>query len=333
MFGPEVWAGLTGSGFLADVSDRDRDPARIAATVIGGVFIGFVAAFACWILVLVPYTLVTGLGGEGLKGLARTAAMFEDPDARGLSVTLLRLLESTVTDGIFPVAFVALAGLLAGHPFHHYLTMAAKVRWRLLAAGLVLAAVAMAPLIVTERLLAPADQMLPIAQITPSWSGRFVYGLSALLLIPAAAAEELMFRGWLLRQVAAFTRRPAPLIGLTALMFSAAHFDFAPGAFLTRTLMGVGFAYMTLRLGGIEFSTGAHAANNILIVLFIEPLTFQPPAASSDLSGGALLEDVVLVVGYVLITEAVVRIAALRRWSGLAAEEIAPHAVGAAGLP
>ena len=34
--------------------------------------------------------------------------------------------------------------------------------------------------------------------------------------------------------------------------------------------MGAGFAYMTLRLGGIEFSTGVHAANNLLIVLFIQ---------------------------------------------------------------
>jgi hypothetical protein len=87
--------------------------------------------------------------------------------------------------------------------------------------------------------------------------------------------------------------------------------------------MGAGFAYMTLRLGGIEFSTGVHAANNILIVLFIEPLTLQNAGASSDLSLGALLEDVALIAGYIVITEAVVRVAPMRRWAGVRLEELA----------
>ena len=120
------------------------------------------------------------------------------------------------------------------------------------------------------------------------------------------------------------------LIAATALVFSALHGEFSLDAFVTRALMGAGFAYMTLRLGGIEFSTGAHAANNILIVLFIEPLTLKTAAAAADMSMASLLEDVALVIGYIVITEAVVRIEPLRRWAGVRASELSRSVATAA---
>ena len=165
-----VWAGLANSAFFADLTDHDRDPARIAATVVGGLCVGFVAAFACWLLVLVPYTIAVGLGDEGLSGLGKAAALFADPDAKGLNVTLLRLLESTVTDGAFPLVFVALAAILAEHPFHHYVTVAAKIRWRLLVMGIALAALAMAPLVAVDRLtMTCRGAPIPILHISPDW--------------------------------------------------------------------------------------------------------------------------------------------------------------------
>jgi len=325
-----VWAGLSGSAFLADVTDRDRRPARLGATLVGGLFVGLAAATACWILILVPYTFIAGLGGEGLRGLGKVAERFEDPGARGLGITLLRLLESTATDGVFPVAFVALAALVANHPFLRYVTAATGVRWRLLAVGVCLSAIAMSPLVLADRLSAPGGASIPMLDVAPDWLGRLGYGVSALLLIPAAAAEELLFRGWLMRQVAAFTRQPVVLVMLTAVLFAAAHFDFTPDAFLTRAIMGAGFAYMTLRLGGIEFSTGVHAANNILIVMFIEPLSLPSAPPPSGVSPGAWLGELLMLTGYVLITEAVVRIGPLRRWAGVRPEDIAPPLIEAA---
>ncbi len=325
-----VWAGLAESPFLADVTPRDRDPIRLVVTLVGGACVGVVAAAACWVLVLAPYTLIAGLGEQGLRGLGAVALRFQDPDAKGLGITLLRLVASTATDGAFPLAFVALAAILAAHPLLRYVTAAAAVRWRLLLMGIGLSVLATAPLFLADRLTLGPSQPAPILRVADDTPGRVLYALSALLLIPAAAAEELLFRGWLLRQTAAFTRQPVVLILAGAVLFAAAHFDFTPDAFLTRTLMGAGFAYMTLRLGGIEFSTGAHAANNILIVLFIAPLTVQSGTHSADLTAGTWLADLALVAGYVSITEAVVRIAPLRRWAGLRPEEIARPSIGAA---
>ena len=321
MGGAGLWRGLGQSVFLADVTPRDRDPGRIAATVIAGVCVGLVASIACWVLVLVPYAYLVGLGGQGLLGLGKVALMFKDADAHDLGITVLRLVESTATDGAFPLAFVALAAIISGRHFLHYVTAARAVRWRLLLTGLALTFVAMAPLVIASRLSAPGAARMPILDITPGVGGRLVYGLAALLLIPSAAAEELMFRGWLLRQVAAFTRNPVVLILVTAIAFSAAHFDFAPDAFLTRLLMGCGFAYMTLRLGGIELATGAHAANNILYILFIEPLA--PATAATQASGGGVLfGDLALVIGYVAIAEVVARVEHVRRWAGVEAGDV-----------
>jgi uncharacterized protein len=324
MGGAGVWRGLGQSAFLADVGARDRDPARISATVIAGACVGLVASVACWILVLVPYTLLIGLGREGLLGLGKVALMFKDADAHDLGITVLRLVESTATDGAFPLAFVALAATITSRPFQHYVTAARRIRWRLGLIGLGLTFIAMAPLVIASRLTDQGGPPAPILDIAPSLAGRFVYLLAALLLIPSAAAEELMFRGWLLRQLAAFTRHPGVLIAATALAFAAAHFDFSPDAFLTRTLMGAGFAYMTLRLGGIELATGAHAANNILFILFIEPLNPAAETAARGVPTGILFGDVILVAGYIVIAEAAARYAPLRRWAGVDGAEVAP---------
>ena len=308
-----VWRGLGWSPFLADVNQRDRDPARVAATIIAGACVGLVASIACWILVLAPYTFMVGLAGEGMLGLGKVALMFEDSHNHDPGITVLRIIESTATDGAFPLAFVSLAAVMTGRPFQHYLTAARHFRWRLLVMGLALSFLTVAPLILAGRSGHP-----PMAGVAPSLTGRMIYALAAVLLIPSAAAEELMFRGWLMRQLAAFTRRPAPLVLITAAAFSAAHFDFAPEAFLSRAVMGAGFAYMALRTGGLELPIGAHAANNILFILFIQPFDLSGASAAN----GLFLGDVGLAAGYVAVTEAVVRIDVLRRWADVGAAEV-----------
>lgn len=314
-----VWRGLGASAFLADVGPRDREPARIAAVIVAGACVGLVASVACWILILVPYTVYIGLAGEGMLGLGKAALRFEDNHFQGVGITLVRLVTSTATDGAFPLAFVSLAAVMTNRPFQHYVTAALRVRWRLLVLGLFLSFVVIAPLLIAARLGAAPGGPPPVFSLTPDLERRALYVVAALLLVPSAAAEELMFRGWLMRQVAAFTKSPSALIFATALAFSAAHLDFTPDAFLARVLMGAGFAYMALRLGGLELAVGAHAANNILFILFVAPFSLRERAAPGPWFG-----DFGLVAGYVLITEAVVRVGPLRRWAGVSGEEVSP---------
>lgn|GEM_PF-308489 len=327
-----AWSGLGRSAFIADGGPRDRDPKRILVTLVLGLGIACVAAMAGWVLIMAPEAILTGHGAEGIKGLGAAAVPLADFRVGGLEVTVVRLLVATGSDSLFLLAFVAVAAAVAGHDLKRYWTAAPRIRWRLIAGGLVLAMVVLAPAVAAERLLYSGADPLPVESISHHILGRLAYAASALLLIPAAAAEELFFRGWLLRQIATLSRRPAVMIGVTAFIFSALHLDFTADGFFTRALMGAGLCYMTLRLGGIEFAAGVHAANNILIVLFLQPLVLAPTAAQGGLTFGSLFEDFVLIAGYVVITEAVARVPALRRWLGVQAGEISADAALPAAL-
>jgi membrane protease YdiL (CAAX protease family) len=316
-----VWSGLNRSAFLADPGEKDREPLRLIGAVVGGLIVAVVAAVAAWCLVMVAYTLVSGQGAGGLEGMGRAAQALVDPAQTGLTLTLARLAVTSLVDGGFLLVFAAFAAAVGREPLHRSITAAPQIRLKLLMIGLGLACIALTPIIVAERVFG-GETTLPILAVSPSWVGRLLYGAASLLLIPAAVAEELVFRGWLLRRVAAFAPPPGILVVLTAILFAAAHLDFNPDAFLTRALMGAGFAYMTLRLGGIEFSSGVHAANNMLIVLFLEPLNLQ--AEHPTLSAFSLLEDITLLVGYLLITEAVVHVPWLRRLAGVRRDELSP---------
>ena len=284
-------AGLSQSAFLADVDAHDRDTARLAITLAGGVTLGYVAA-----------TLV-------------------DLALGGLPRTLQDLLFDTMANGMFWLSFVALAAVIAHHRLRAYLSSADHIRWRLLALGMGMALVALLPVVIADVLTSSMGRTLDTVWASIAPNGVLIAIASTLLLIPAAAAEELFFRGWLLRQTAAFTRRPLFLIFLTAIVFSVLHRDFSPDGFIMRVVMGAGFAYMTLRLGGIEFSSGAHAANNILVFLVVEPLTF---GSTSDgvLSLVDLASDAAMGAGYILITEIVARTPSLAHWARVQPQEI-----------
>ncbi|MDB5480667.1 MAG: Abortive infection protein [Caulobacteraceae bacterium] len=318
---PGVWAGLAESAFLAGIDDRERDGARLATTVAGGVVLGLVAATCGMLLVMVAYAILIGEGTRGAAALAEVARAVADPQAVAPGLSVLRLVLATAVDGVFLVVFVAFAAVMMRRPLHTYVTAAPRVRWRLLGVAMALSAAAMAPIVLAEHLLVAGGAEPPVMGVSALAGDRVAYALSALLLLPAAAAEELFFRGWLLRQTGAFLRRPAMLIGVTSLTFSAMHLDFNPDAFLTRALMGAGLAYMTLRLGGIEFAAGVHAVNNMLIVLFLQPLSLQQ-TEETGLSAFSLVEDLALIGGYVLITELVARFEPLRRLAGVRIEEV-----------
>ena len=324
MSGKGIVAGLAASGFIADLEARDRAPAPILATLLVGPLAALVGAMAMMVLILSTYTLVSGHGAEGLDGLKRIVLTLKDRGPPTVAGETFGLFLDASVNGVVALTFVAVAAAFTRRPLHSYVTVAPRVRWRLLGVGLAMSALALAPVLVIDRVASGSDNPLPVTSLTPDLWGRLAYAASSLLFIPAAAAEELFFRGWCLRQFAAFSKRPAFLMIATAVAFSALHFDFNPDSFLTRTLMGVGFAYMTLRLGGIEFSTAVHATNNILIVLFVAPLSLQPPEQGTGITAESLFVDLAMIAGYLAITEIVAHSTMLRRWAGVRSGEISP---------
>ncbi len=99
--------------------------------------------------------------------------------------------------------------------------------------------------------------------------------LSLLLVLIQTGAEEMIFRGYLMQQVAARLPWRLAYLGLPAMLFAALHFDPAtmgPTAWLvvcSAFLFGLAAADLTQVTGSLGAAWGLHFANNALAILLV----------------------------------------------------------------
>jgi uncharacterized protein len=104
--------------------------------------------------------------------------------------------------------------------------------------------------------------------------------LAAAIAVGPALGEELLFRGLILRGLAA--RIPGPAAALaTAALFGAIHFDALQG--LGAMLIGLYLAFAALVSGSLWPAVAAHAVNNLLCALFAR---FDPQGAGTAFDQG-----------------------------------------------
>ncbi len=313
----ELMEAVKQSRFLADLSPYDRDPWRTAFAVPIGVLAGAVAALAGGaVAILISMLVVSGL--DGAPATSDLFAVFSDPnlaEPSGRQSLFILAVLAGVNLGA-AVGFVFAAGAIHHRKITDYVNRGEPVRWRLLLGGLVLVGVVMIAVVAVATLSGEAFDP-PLWKVSPNLVGRGLYAVMAVgLLILAAAAEELVFRGWLLKQSAAYIRNPIALMLLNGLLFAAIHLDPNIDAFLVRAAMGAGLTWMALRLGGIELGIGAHAANNAVILLLIRPMTTRPDAPH-EFKAGLIASALVVLAGFIAVAELSVRWPALRRWTGV----------------
>lgn len=310
-----VLAELKRSPFLDDLTPTDRRVVPLLLTLPIGTLAAFLAALICGAAVFLAFAI----GGGGVEAVERLMAMVsrtETPSTLTQIAFVISLL--AFVNGGMALAFVGVAALLQRRRLASYFTAAPRFRWRLLLLGLGLFAVTIGPLLLASAALDPKAPGAPILTVSPDLTGRLIYAAMVVsLLLLAAAAEELVFRGWLVKVVGAWFPDPRVVLVLSGLLFSAIHFDPNLDAFLVRLAMGVGLAWMTLRLGGIEFAIGAHAANNIVILLFIQPMALKPEPPHGFPPETLVIAPLML-AGYVALAEIAARWAPLRRWTRLA---------------
>lgn len=101
--------------------------------------------------------------------------------------------------------------------------------------------------------------------------------LAALLLTPLqCAAEELVFRGYLVQALGRWLRHPVLLAVLSSAIFTVPHL-YNPEvatyglAIMAANYFAMGFflASVALRDGRLELAIGAHAGNNLLLAVFV----------------------------------------------------------------
>jgi membrane protease YdiL (CAAX protease family) len=204
----------------------------------------------------------------------------------------------------------ALAGLMVRQRLKTYITAAARFRWRHLVISMALTPLVFAPLAFAALALGldiGADPRgPPLLALTDGVSQQLTYfALCTALLLLAASVEEVVFRGWMLRQLTAWIGRPWVAALIASVLFAAIHFPQDATGWAALALMGLSFSYMALRLGGVEFAIGAHAAHNAMIILFLQPMSFD--AAYPEVRLGDFLFTVVMCAGYVAIAESLAR--------------------------
>ncbi|MFN3512465.1 MAG: lysostaphin resistance A-like protein [Phenylobacterium sp.] len=258
--------------FDAALTVRDRDGRRVAAMAL--------AVPIATILLTAPLAIALAAFGDGQvfavgpgPQLARSAAFVAQVAA---SLAALAL------------AVLICAWAIFRRPLRSWITAAPRFRWPLLAWAAAYTCIGVAVLMAAEALFRGAPEM-PIFQADAGAGLRLAYALAALLgFLVAAAAEEVIFRGYLLQQIRAFVANPWVAVAGSAAVFALFHLEFDPVALIARFLAGAAFAWAVLRLGGLEFAIGAHLGVNLMIALV------QAPLLPEDVPVAGRLEDVAL---------------------------------------
>ncbi|MFI7640336.1 lysostaphin resistance A-like protein [Nonomuraea sp. NPDC049400] len=95
------------------------------------------------------------------------------------------------------------------------------------------------------------------------WSGFLPALIVIVLLVPfQAAAEEYVFRGWLVQAIGAHVRNPAWSIVLGSALFMSLH-GYSWAGLIDVFGFGVVMGWLTVRTGGLEAGVALHVLNNL----------------------------------------------------------------------
>ncbi|MFY1669332.1 CPBP family intramembrane glutamic endopeptidase [Plantactinospora sp. WMMB334] len=166
----------------------------------------------------------------------------------------------------------------------------------------------------------------------PGWAG-FLGALALLLLLAPlqAAAEEYVFRGWLMQVVGAYLRTPWPAIALQAVLFSAAHGWGTRWGFAELAFVGGLLGWLSIRTGGLEAAVGLHVVNNLIALggaAALGELAAEETAA--DAPWEMLVVSVLVHLGYAVV---VLGLARRRRLPTAAPEPTPPEPTAPAPDP
>lgn len=198
----------------------------------------------------------------------------------GTPLSILAVMSSFL--GVWIGLWLALK-LLHNRPFGTLFSPERRIRWREFSGGFLLSAAFFVLSVGVALILfgAPARSELS-------------FGIWAIWIIPLivgvffqATAEELLFRGYFLQQLAAWSRSPVIWAVLPSLFFGTLHLN--PGLPLVANLLVVGITFLVgviaaalvWRTGSLAAAMGLHVGVNVQALALVG-------AAESPLSGGQL---------------------------------------------
>jgi uncharacterized protein len=265
-----------------------------------------------WIPVLATLALIAiaSILQVILFAIVTVGAMIADPPADHDQVPMLPDdLETAL--GLASIAIVLPLVLLAARfiqsrPAGTVSSVLGRLRWGWLGLCLGLAAVSTLLMIAGSTALMMLTDAPDASLAEGAWVGvgTFAMGLAWLLiLVPLqAAAEEYVFRGWLLQAIGAFMRSPWPAIVVQAVLFAALHGWGTPWGFIDLIIFGTVLGWLTVRTGGLEAAIALHVSTNLISIgLMAAGGALSLDETAADMPWQGLVVDVATVLGYAAV--------------------------------
>lgn len=165
--------------------------------------------------------------------------------------------------------FYALRLAAAAWMLRRYWPQFAALDWRISLRGPLAGVAVFALWMLAARLLtAPGSMPAPLADMTPAWRLLWLAGRAATAVVAAPIAEELAYRGYLMRrlQQADFEAVRFAAVGARAWLLSALAFGIAHGTlWLPGIAAGLIYGALLIRTGRIGEAVAAHATTNALL--------------------------------------------------------------------
>ncbi|MCL3817203.1 CPBP family intramembrane glutamic endopeptidase [Aeromicrobium wangtongii] len=269
----------------------------LAAVAYAGLTIALVVAGAAW------FALTDS--GNGLDDWLDAAG---DLDLEHLDFFVLDMLGLVL---LIPAIFIGVA-VVGPRPVGYLSSVAGRLRWRWMGLMALLSSIVF---IVTIGASLVVDELTDPTSVSGASSvdGRVVAALVAIVLIVPfqAAAEEYVFRGYLMQLFGSWSRFAAVPVILTTPLFVAGHL-YGLWGLLDVGLFGLTAAVLTIRTGGLEAAIAAHAANNIVLFV-LDALGMIAATDDSDAGPTDLIPTVVSGILILVLVEWAARRSGLQR--------------------
>jgi membrane protease YdiL (CAAX protease family) len=209
-----------------------------------------------------------------------------------------------------------LAARVMGRSPRRLLAALGRVRWRWLAVCL---GVGLACQAVQTTLGAIGIAMDPAHFV--GWRDYLpLLGVVVLIVPLQALAEELFYRGTLQQAVGSFARSPWPGIVISTALFTVSH-GLRPEVDVAIAAVGLCSAWLTIRTGGLEASTGFHVTLNVTGFALKAALGHVKPGVNDNVHW---IGTAISIAAIVMYTAIIARLSAKRLAPG--PDQIEEHA-------
>ena len=153
----------------------------------------------------------------------------------------------------------------------------------------------------------------PTESTFAGWSSFLGVAVVALVLTPfQVAAEEYLFRGWIVQTFGAVVRSPWPGVAVSAVLFALVHEGATASAwgFADLVVFAVALSVLTLRTGGLEAALALHLVHNA--VAWVASAAYGATDSIADYTEVGARMFVVSALGMALYVTAVLALARRR---------------------